>query len=109
MGSARRTFLPSGSRVPLPTTEALVHELAHAYQLEQWPEGQPDSNPAWQTARDHVLYCHVKAAEKQRTHEVGYALSNPLEYFAELSCMFYVGRNDTPENRSELASYDHVG
>lgn len=32
-----------------------------------------------------------------------------LEYFAELSCMYFVGCNYQPFNRKQLKDYDPVG
>jgi len=38
-----------------------------------------------------------------------YAAQNQLEYFAELSAMYFVGCNYPPANRSELKAYDPAG
>src|SRR5262249_35026977 len=77
--------------------KALVHELAHAYQLEQWPESQPDILRTWKHATDHGLYRGVRD-EKGRTLDKAYATVNQLEYFAELSCMYFARCNYQPND-----------
>jgi hypothetical protein len=88
--------------------KALVHEFAHAYQLEQWPEDQPDIVRAWESALRRNLYRDVKD-EKGKKLARAYAAVNQLEYFAELSCMYFVGCNYQPFNRQELRAYDPDG
>jgi hypothetical protein len=88
--------------------KAVVHELAHAYQLSQWPERQPDILHAWQHAIDQGLYRNVKDVSG-KTLNTGYAATNALEYFAELSCMYFMGCNYYPTTRAELARYDPEG
>lgn len=90
------------------STKVLVHELAHAYHLEQWPEDQPDICRAYKDAMDHKLYHNIKD-RKGKTHETVYAVQNPLEYFAELSCMYFGGCDYPPYNRKELKAYDPEG
>ncbi|MGD0089080.1 MAG: zinc-dependent peptidase, partial [Planctomycetota bacterium] len=90
------------------SVKVLVHEFAHAYQLEQWPEKQPDIYQAWENAVKHGLYRKVKD-DKGAILDTGYAATNQLEYFAELSCMYFVGCNYQPFNREELRAYDPVG
>ncbi len=89
--------------------KALLHEFAHAYQLEQWPEHQADIQSAWEHARDSGLYRHVRDIETGKTLESAYALVNQLEYFAELSCMYFARCNYQPTDRKELKAYDPVG
>jgi hypothetical protein len=88
--------------------KALVHELAHAWQLEQWPEMQPDIRAAWLNATRSGLY-HDVVDEHGKTLKTGYAAVNQLEYFAELSCMYFAGCNYYPTNRASLESYDPEG
>jgi hypothetical protein len=88
--------------------KALVHEFAHVQQLEQWPEEQPDILGAWENAMKHGLYHGVKD-DRGKTVDKAYAATNQLEYFAELSCMYFVGCNYQPFNRKELKAYDPVG
>jgi len=89
--------------------KALLHEFAHAYQLEQWPEHQPDIQSAWEHARDSGLYRNVRDVETGKTVDSAYALVNQLEYFAELSCMYFARCNYQPTNREELKAHDPVG
>jgi hypothetical protein len=88
--------------------KALIHELAHAHQLEQWPEDQPDILAAWQNAMKLHFYLGVKDDQGQIVASA-YAATNQLEYFAELSCMYFVGCNYHPFNRAELKAYDPAG
>lgn len=88
--------------------KALVHELSHAYHLEQWPEKQPDILRAWDHAVENGLYRNVLDDKGQRIDKA-YALVNQLEYFAELSSMYFVGCQYQPFNRRELKTYDPVG
>lgn len=88
--------------------KALVHEFAHAHQLEQWPEDQPDIYQAWEKAMSRGLYRNVRD-EQGKTLEKAWATVNQLEYFAELSCMYFVGCNCQPFNRKELKTYDPTG
>ncbi len=89
--------------------KALFHEFAHAYQLEQWPEEQPDILRAWENARNKELYRYVLDVETKKRLERAYALTNQLEYFAELYCMYFVGCNYEPSGRNQLKDYDPVG
>jgi hypothetical protein len=88
--------------------KAVVHEFAHAHQLMHWPEDQPEIVRAWEGASRRRLYQNVKDAEG-RTLARGYAAVNQLEYFAELSCMYFVGCDYHPFNRSGLEAYDPEG
>lgn len=88
--------------------KALVHELAHAYHLEQWPEKQPDILRAWDHAVEQGLYRNVKDGAGKHIAKA-YALVNQLEYFAELSCMYFVGCNYEPSTRKMLRAYDPLG
>lgn len=89
--------------------KALMHELAHAYQLEQWPEHQPDIQQAWENARDSGLYHNVKDVETGKSIPNAYALVNQLEYFAEVTCMYFARCNYQPSDREQLKAYDPVG
>lgn len=88
--------------------KAVVHEFSHAYHLEQWPENQPDILKAWDNAVQQGLYRNVKDESGKRIDKA-YALVNQLEYFAELSCMYFVGCNYQPFTRKELKAYDPIG
>jgi hypothetical protein len=87
----------------------VLHELAHAY---HWLLGfeRPDVVQTYEYAKaaglyEEVDYVLATGGEKRRA----YALTNPKEYFAELS-EAYFGRNDFfPYTREELREYDPAG
>ena len=54
------------------------------------------------------LYHGVKDDEGKIVDKA-YATVNQLEYFAELSCMYFVGCNYQPFDREELQTYDPKG
>jgi hypothetical protein len=88
--------------------KAVVHEYGHAYQLRNWPEQQPDIMRAYKNAMKQRLYCNVKDVNG-KTLDAAYATTNQLEYFAELTAIYFAGCNYQPFNRSELEEYDPVG
>ena len=88
--------------------KAVLHELAHAYQLEQWPEKEPNILSAYDNAMSQNLYRNVKN-DKGGAFDAAYATQNQLEYFAETSCMFFARCNYQPYHRLELKDYDPVG
>lgn len=88
--------------------KALVHELAHAHHLEQWPERRADIYDAWAHAKEAGLYRNIQD-DRGRTLSQGYALQNHLEYYAELSCIYFVNGNYYPFNRANLRHYDPRG
>lgn len=85
-----------------------VHELAHVYQLAQGPEDQPDIVRAYDHAMRGNLYRQVRN-DRGEVLDKAYAIQNPLEYFAELSCMYFTGCDYPPRTRAELKAYDPVG
>jgi hypothetical protein len=90
------------------SVKVILHELSHAWHLTHWPKDQPDMYAAWQNATNLGLYQNVKD-DIGREFSRAYALTNPLEYFAELSCMYFANCNYPPVNRRELKLYDPVG
>ena len=86
----------------------LIHELAHAWHLEQWPEEQEDILAAWKHARANNLYLNVKAVNGTMIPRA-YSMDNQLEYFAELSCAFFWKGEYEPFDRKALQIYDPVG
>jgi hypothetical protein len=89
-------------------TKALVHELSHAHHLLHWPADQKEIVEAWQNAKNRGLYRNV-TDEKGQFHEEAYPRVNALEYFAELSTMYFFGCNYAPHSRTELEAYDPWG
>ncbi len=96
-------------RMPL----VVLHELAHGYHDKTLVKGyrNPDVAAAYQAAKaagsyDKVARWTGKAFTKEP--EKAYAMSNPMEYFAETT-EAYFGRNDFyPFNREELKKHDPV-
>lgn len=88
--------------------KSLVHEFGHAQHLEHWPEDYAAIHDAWQAAMTAGLYQTVREEDKD-THVPNYAAQNHLEYFAELTAMYFVGGNYFPKDRAGLKAYDPAG
>lgn len=88
--------------------KALMHELAHAWHLNNWPENCEPIVSAYRNAKGLGLYRNVKD-NKGKIIKEAYAIKNHLEYFAELSAIYFVGGNYFPENNKNLRDYDVVG
>jgi len=88
--------------------QMLLHEFAHAWQLEQWPEKEPEIMTAWERAKTSGLYRGVKDVNGT-VLERAYALHNQLEYFAELSCAYFWRGEYEPFDREALRRYDPIG
>ena len=88
--------------------KAVIHELAHAYHLHDWPEDQPEILHPYQAAMKRGLYHKVEDLDG-KVLDAAYATTNPLEYFAELTCMYFSGCNYRPFDRSDLKRYDPDG
>ncbi len=85
----------------------VLHELAHGYHYLVLGVDHPDIRAAYKQAKERKLYQDV-AYIRGGTRKA-YALTNPQEYFAELS-EAYFGKNDFfPFTRAELARHDPVG
>ncbi len=89
-------------------TKILLHELAHAWHLEQWPENQPDIVGTYRGAMEKRLYHLVRKADGSKIEKT-YATQNHLEYFAELSCVWFLGNDSFPFDRGDLSLYDPTG
>ncbi len=88
--------------------KAIFHELAHAWHIVNWPEKHPPIFEAWKNARASNKFLNVRDT-KGKTIRRAYAISNQLEYFAELSAMYFVGGNYFPFDKRGLKQYDPVG
>lgn len=85
----------------------LLHEMAHAYH-HLTPAIDPLIRTAYDQAKAAGLYRQVTRSHGKVLVEA-YALSNPHEYFSELS-EAYFGENDfAPYDRAELRAYDATG
>ena len=89
----------------------VLHELAHAYHDRVLSYENPEVVKAFDRAKESHSYDDVERwngsqAVAPKTRERAYAMSNPMEYFAE-SSEAYFGRNDFyPFNREELSKHD---
>lgn len=88
----------------------VLHELAHAYHDRVLPGGfgNPAVSAAFEKARASGVYDKVerKDARGKITLDKAYALTNPMEYFAESTEAFF-GENDFyPFNRWQLQQAD---
>ena len=90
------------------TRKALMHELAHAWHIINWPEQHPPISAAYLAAKNGGLYKYVKD-KKGKVIAEAYAVHNQLEYFAELSAMYFVGGNYFPFDRNGIARHDPGG
>jgi hypothetical protein len=90
------------------TKKALMHELAHAWHIGNWPDKYPPIYNAYLQAKQKGLYTNVEDYKGKTINQV-YALQNQREYFAELSAMYFVGGNYFPYNAGALLKYDKVG
>lgn len=90
------------------TRKALLHELAHAWHVNHWPDRHGPILQAWNNAMQSGLYRNVRDY-KGRVIFSAYARKNQLEYFAELSAAWFVGINYHPFSREELERYDPEG
>lgn len=88
--------------------KSVAHELAHAYHLQHWPEKQSDILAAYENTMKCGLYRNVKN-NKGSVTAMAYATVNQLEYFAELSCMYFFECDYSPAGREELKHYDPTG
>lgn len=89
-------------------SKILLHEMAHAWHLEQWPENQVDIVSAYQGAMEKRLYRSVRKADG-KVLEKAYATENHLEYFAEVSCTWLLGSDSFPFDRGDMSLYDPSG
>jgi hypothetical protein len=88
--------------------KAITHELAHAWHIMHWPDKYNQIVEPWKQAKLKKLYTNVRDY-KNRLKPKAYAIKNNLEYFAELSAMYFVGGDYFPYEKVNLASYDPVG
>jgi len=88
--------------------KAIAHELAHAWHIMHWPEKHRAIVTPWKHAKEKNLYRNVRDY-KNRIKPEAYALKNNLEYFAELSAMYFVGGDYFPYERRKLTKYDPEG
>ncbi|MEW6989199.1 hypothetical protein AADZ91_00805 [Colwelliaceae bacterium 6441] len=90
------------------TKKALMHELAHAWHISNWPQRYPPIYNAYLNAKNKGLYRNIDDY-KGRKIATAYALKNQMEYFADLSAMYFVGGNYFPFDAKTLNKYDATG
>lgn len=90
------------------TKKALMHELAHAWHISNWPQKYAPIYQPFLQAKNKGLYLNIDDY-KGRKIQTAYAIKNQLEYFAELSAMYFVGGNYYPYNAATLKEYDLAG
>ena len=86
----------------------VLHELAHAYHHRYLGARHAGIDAAYRQAKERHLYdevAYVHGGKKQKA----YAMTNPDEYFAELTEAYW-GKNDFfPFTRDELKQHDPIG
>ncbi len=87
-----------------------LHELAHAYHDRVLPNGfQNDAiKQAYEAAKADGLYDVVEQrfGDGRSANVRAYAITNPMEYFAECSEAFFSTNDFFPFNRNQLAKHD---
>jgi hypothetical protein len=102
-----RIFKQEMSRMP----NFALHELAHAYHARVLPMGfdHPPIKTAFEKARARGKYERVERRHgegRATTFERAYALSNPMEYFAETTEAFFSRNDFFPFTRDDLRGHD---
>jgi len=88
--------------------QTAAHELSHAYYRYHRKRIYWSVNKAFKNAKSKKLYTNVKH-KNGRTIKKAYAMTNQVEYFAEISKIFIIGGPHFPFNISDLKQYDPVG
>lgn len=88
--------------------KALVHEYAHAWHLSHFPDKHWPIRHAYKAAKNSQRYRNVKNNQGDVKKSV-YAMTNHLEYFAELSAMYFSKADYCPFDRQTLKSFDKKG
>ncbi len=87
-----------------------LHELAHAYHDRVLLKGFGDEElkAAFEKATAKGLYEHVeqRLGDGRSDNVRAYAMTNPMEYFAECSEAFFSTNDFFPFNREQLAKHD---
>jgi len=101
-----RNFEAEARRMPNFT----LHELAHAYHDRVLPRGfeNPELTAAFEAARAGGRYDRVERRDANGNVRLdrAYALTNPMEYFAESTEAFFSRNDFYPFDRGELAQFD---
>ncbi len=86
-----------------------LHELAHAYHDRVFGYDEKEISLAYAHAKDSQSYDNVErwnGKNKPKVRERAYAMTNPMEYFAETSEAFFARNDFFPFDREELEKHD---
>jgi Glucose-regulated metallo-peptidase M90 len=84
----------------------VIHELAHAYHYQVLTLGYEPINRAYKRARKSGIYESVERFNTNGTFQRSYALTNPLEFFAELSESYFGTGDYYPFTRAQFEAFD---
>jgi hypothetical protein len=86
----------------------VLHELAHGYHDLVYTYEDKEIKAAYERAKESKSYEEVAFVNREKKYRA-YALTNPMEYFAELT-EAYFGKNDFyPFVQDELKQHDPAG
>ncbi|MDX1945468.1 MAG: zinc-dependent peptidase [Pirellulaceae bacterium] len=101
-----RIFARETKRMPNFT----LHELAHAYHDRVLAKGfdNPELKTAYNSAKERGLYDRVEQrfGDGRSADVRAYAMTSPMEYFAECSEAFFSTNDFFPFSREQLAKHD---
>lgn len=102
-----RDFEAETKRMP----NFILHELAHGYHDRVLPRGfdNPEIKAAYQRAKSNKSYDQVERSfgnGRPNRKEKAYAMSDPMEYFAETTEAFFSRNDFFPFTRAELKQHD---
>lgn len=104
-----RIFLQESRRMP----NFALHELSHAYHHRFLDKGfqNPRVRETFQRAKAAGKYNNVRRrdAKGNETRERAYAMTNPQEYFAEISEAYFSKNDFFPFDNTELKAHDPAG
>lgn len=85
-----------------------LHELAHAYHDRVFGFDHQEIAATYERAKASGSYDRVERQDSEgvKTLDRAYALTNPMEYFAETSEAFFSRNDFFPFNREELHAHD---
>ncbi|MEK6235885.1 MAG: hypothetical protein N2C14_14345 [Planctomycetales bacterium] len=101
-----RMFAAETRRMP----NFALHELAHAYHDQVLSFKHKEVAAAYERAKAGGKYDRVlrQDSEGKKRHDRAYALTNPMEYFAESTESLFVKNDFQPFDKDELISHDPV-
>ena len=90
-----------------------LHELAHAYH-DRFLQGgfeNAEISAAYDRAKAAGIYDNVERRDGKGgvQKDQAYAMTNPMEYFAELTEAYFSTNDFFPFTRKELKTFDPVG